>query len=572
MSTYAFDDNLNKIEVKDKATQEAKDQDQDGKISALESGKADTDHTHSEYATKTEIPDVSGFLPLTGGTLTGSLTIQGESSRGEFTGNLMVGTGILSSDDAGMMMGYVTQDESKGTMLFIGDKFVFAMGGSNDDASLGSLVDLGDEVFQWGRIYGTTIYQNGEQVASMSDIPNMSNYATKGEIPDVSGKANLTGNQEFKGEIRITRDNANVPLFVRAPNEENAWIGVTNKSGTGYFGVDADRNPMFMGWETEQIALMSDVPDENTLLKRSGGTMNGEIRFNGGSTQGGSKIVLENGTGQITNSTTGTLFGFLNANDVACGEATYNLLMRGKATRPTYNGNDMALKSDVPDVSNYATKSDLNSKAGTSVATTSANGLMSSTDKSKLNGVESGANKTVVDSALSSTSTNPLQNKVVNQAIYNQSVSLGNQISAKQDKLTAGEGITIENNVISATGGGSGGGGSSITKIIKSDISGEEFASDIVASKIGDLVMLTQFGSNHTIQGLGMINMITPRGGFNISFSGNFVNGTTIGFITDLSYDPEMEMFRVAYTDMTGEMGGVSVSRIDATYTIVRFG
>ena len=47
------------------------------------------------------------------------------------------------------------------------------------------------------------------------------------------------------------------------------------------------------------------------------------------------------------------------------------------------------------------------------VATTSANGLMSSSDKSKLDGIASGANKTTVDSALSSTSTNPLQNKAV---------------------------------------------------------------------------------------------------------------------------------------------------------------
>ncbi|MBR5835595.1 MAG: hypothetical protein IKY66_05460 [Bacteroidales bacterium] len=67
-------------------------------------------------------------------------------------------------------------------------------------------------------------------------------------------------------------------------------------------------------------------------------------------------------------------------------------------------------------------------KAGTSLATTSANGLMSSTDKSKLDGVESGANKTVVDSALSSSSTNPLQNKVVNNAIYNLGVQLRAEI------------------------------------------------------------------------------------------------------------------------------------------------
>ena len=47
------------------------------------------------------------------------------------------------------------------------------------------------------------------------------------------------------------------------------------------------------------------------------------------------------------------------------------------------------------------------------VASTTANGLMSSSDKSKLDGIASGANKTTVDSALSSTSTNPVQNKVI---------------------------------------------------------------------------------------------------------------------------------------------------------------
>ena len=55
----------------------------------------------------------------------------------------------------------------------------------------------------------------------------------------------------------------------------------------------------------------------------------------------------------------------------------------------------------------------MDGKASTSVATTSVNGLMSSSDKTKLDGISTGANKTVVDSALSGTSTNPVQNKVV---------------------------------------------------------------------------------------------------------------------------------------------------------------
>ena len=68
-------------------------------------------------------------------------------------------------------------------------------------------------------------------------------------------------------------------------------------------------------------------------------------------------------------------------------------------------------------VQNKIINSALSGKAGTSVATTSANGLMSSADKTKLNGIATGANKTIVDSSLSASSTNPVQNKAVKSAL-----------------------------------------------------------------------------------------------------------------------------------------------------------
>ena len=52
-------------------------------------------------------------------------------------------------------------------------------------------------------------------------------------------------------------------------------------------------------------------------------------------------------------------------------------------------------------------------------ATTSTSGLMSATDKTKLDGIATGANKTTVDTTLSSTSTNPVQNKVIFTALNN---------------------------------------------------------------------------------------------------------------------------------------------------------
>lgn len=65
-----------------------------------------------------------------------------------------------------------------------------------------------------------------------------------------------------------------------------------------------------------------------------------------------------------------------------------------------------------------------------SVATQSAQGLMSAADKVKLDGIASGANKTTVDSALSSTSTNPVQNKIVNTAL-SEKVPMSRKINNK---------------------------------------------------------------------------------------------------------------------------------------------
>lgn len=50
-------------------------------------------------------------------------------------------------------------------------------------------------------------------------------------------------------------------------------------------------------------------------------------------------------------------------------------------------------------------------------ASSSANGFLSKEDKSKLDGIATEANKTVVDSSLSSSSTNPVQNKIVTNAL-----------------------------------------------------------------------------------------------------------------------------------------------------------
>lgn len=70
------------------------------------------------------------------------------------------------------------------------------------------------------------------------------------------------------------------------------------------------------------------------------------------------------------------------------------------------------------------------------VATTDTDGLLSASDKEKLDGIEEGANKTIVDSELSDTSTNPLQNKVVTEKINSANSTITSINSALDTKVT----------------------------------------------------------------------------------------------------------------------------------------
>lgn len=78
--------------------------------------------------------------------------------------------------------------------------------------------------------------------------------------------------------------------------------------------------------------------------------------------------------------------------------------------------------SDLTNDSGFITASEVPSD-DTKVDKVSGKGLSTNDyttdEKNKLAGIETGANKTVVDSSISSTSTNPVQNKVVNTALSN---------------------------------------------------------------------------------------------------------------------------------------------------------
>lgn len=105
----------------------------------------------------------------------------------------------------------------------------------------------------------------------------------------------------------------------------------------------------------------------------------------------------------------------------------------GSATQPVYIASD---GSATPTTYTLGKSVPSDAKFTDTVyddATTSAHGLMTAAMVTKLNGIASGANKTTVDSELSSTSTNPVQNKVINTALAGKANSShGNHVPATQ--------------------------------------------------------------------------------------------------------------------------------------------
>lgn len=100
---------------------------------------------------------------------------------------------------------------------------------------------------------------------------------------------------------------------------------------------------------------------------------------------------------------------------------------------------DQLYSQSTHPVQNKVVTAALGEKAGKDVATQYINGLMSAADKVKLDGIEDGANKTIVDDAMSDTSTNPVQNKVIKQYVDEKGVNYFDTYVEKptKEQLTA---------------------------------------------------------------------------------------------------------------------------------------
>lgn len=100
-------------------------------------------------------------------------------------------------------------------------------------------------------------------------------------------------------------------------------------------------------------------------------------------------------------------------------------------------------------VQNKVVKAALDKKAGTAAATQSAAGLMSKADKTKLDGIAVGATKVAIDSTVSGSSNNPVANRVIKQYVDDKVAAAGGNITVDAE-LNAASTNPVQNKAVKA--------------------------------------------------------------------------------------------------------------------------
>lgn len=142
--------------------------------------------------------------------------------------------------------------------------------------------------------------------------------------------------------------------------ENKDYIGIGNSSDSLYLYGNKTR-PQY---NNSELALKSDLPEMNNYLPVSGGTLSGALKSYIGPDIATTK-VLQAGTmyeGPATIVTKDIIqYQHTSTYDaIKIGNQDVYLELYGSLINPTYNGADLALKSDIPSTADLATKAEVN--------------------------------------------------------------------------------------------------------------------------------------------------------------------------------------------------------------------
>ena len=266
------------------------------------------------------------------------------------------------------------------------------------------------------KVTGKGLSSNDYTNAEKSKLANLSTIATSGSYNDLGDKPTIPSKTSD-----LVNDGDGTNVFVK--NNDSRLSDTRNPkththgniSNTGAIGTSSGKlittgtNGVLQAVDSITKSKISDFPTTMTPSSHTHTIAN----VTNLQSSLDSKASSGHSHGSISN--TGTLNSDITTvNKVAVTDTSNNLKTISKV--PFNNLN--ITKSNITGLGIPSTNTTY------SVATANANGLMSSTDKSKLDGISTGATKNTIDTALSSTSTNAVQNKVINTALNGKANSI----------------------------------------------------------------------------------------------------------------------------------------------------
>ena len=236
------------------------------------------------------------------------------------------------------------------------------------------------------------------------------------------------------------------------------------------------------------------------------------------------KVDKVNGKGLSTNDYTATEKNKLAGIATGATKTVVDTALSSSSTNPVQNKVvNTAISNLNTLVGDTAVSTQITNAVANKVDKVSGKGLSTNdyttAEKNKLSGIDTGANKTIVDSVLSTTSTNPVQNKVVNTAISNLNTLVGDKsVSSQISTAIASKADIGHTHTKSEVGLGKVDNTADANKSVKYATSAGSAAS------VTGIVGIEHGGTGATTRGDALNNFIVGD-----VYSGNINNLTTIG-------------------------------------------
>ena len=226
-------------------------------------------------------------------------------------------------------------------------------------------ITLGQNIYGSGTNASTPLLDNNDQINSVFlPTATASAYgAVKAAAVRTSSITTTTGGTTSSRYYGVELDSTG-KMFVNVPwSNTTTYLSYTpssttskayliGKTSTGSTTSNYYNSSCYMSGgklysNDSEVALASAIPTSIDGL--SGGTLTSALILTGGDGASGVANIQLDTNGQITaEGTTATLFGRTSATTLIVGHSSHSLTLRGSATRPTYNGNNLALYSDMP--------------------------------------------------------------------------------------------------------------------------------------------------------------------------------------------------------------------------------